>query len=92
MLWQLRNSIPFSKLSGIIFGQFLNPLDTGRPFGFSLEDVLKEHTQGLDIPVVMNAPFGHGDTLHPIPIGSLASLTAEPGSAALRLDELPVTP
>jgi muramoyltetrapeptide carboxypeptidase len=61
--------------AALIFGEFKNLLDTGRPFGFTLEDIIREHTAGLNIPVLMNAPFGHGDHLPAFPIGARVSLS-----------------
>ena len=90
MLWQLRQAAPFSKISGLVFGQFINPLDTGRPYGFSLTDILKEHTDKLEIPVVMNAPFGHGDLQYALPVGQNASLEAAPGVSTLKLPQAAV--
>lgn len=71
MLWQLKNALPFSKLKGLIFGSFTNCQDNGRlPFGFSLEDIIKEHTADLDIPIVMDMPFGHQSNFRAMPVGS----------------------
>lgn len=71
MMGHLRLSGYLSQLSGLMIGQFLNTQDNpDRPFGFSIEDIIREHTSGLDIPVLMNAPFGHGDDLPALPIGS----------------------
>lgn len=90
MLWQLRQAVPFSQLSGLIFGEFINPLDTGRPYGFTLTDIVKEHISGLEIPVVMNAPFGHGNLMYTLPVGHKAQLEAYPGVSDLKLSEAAV--
>lgn len=75
VLLQLKRTLPFSKLSGIMFGSFTKMLDTGvLPFGFTIEDMIKEHTEGLDIPIIMNAPFGHGDHFQAIPFGTKVKL------------------
>lgn len=87
MLWQLKQAAPFESLAGLILGQFINPLDTGRPFGFTLEEIVRQHTDGLDIPVILNAPFGHGDELYPLPFGLKAALNAVPGASSLSLAE-----
>ena len=60
----------FKNAAAIIFGQFSGNLEGGRPFGFTLEDIIREHTDGLNIPVLMNAPFGHGNDLPAFPIGA----------------------
>lgn len=59
MLWQVRTALPFESLAGIIFGEFTNLQDTGRPFGFTLDDIIGSHTRNLSIPIVKNAPVGH---------------------------------
>lgn len=64
----------FKNAKAIIFGQFSGELDGGRPFGFTLEDIIREHTDGLHIPVLMNAPFGHGNDLPAFPIGATVRL------------------
>ncbi|MES2729385.1 MAG: LD-carboxypeptidase [Pseudomonadota bacterium] len=76
MLWQLREAIPFQSLAGLILGDFGDLPATGRPFGFTLEDIVREHIAPYDFPVVMNAPFGHGPRLQSIPQGATAVLQA----------------
>lgn len=90
MLWHLRRALPFSKLAGIVFGQFSDTQDTGRPFGYTLEDILREHTADLGIPVAMNAPFGHGETLFALPPGCHATLDIAATDVGFRLETSPV--
>jgi muramoyltetrapeptide carboxypeptidase len=66
----LRRTGLLDKIGGLILGQFSNMLDTGTPFGFSFEDIIAEHTAGLNIPILMNAPFGHAEDLYALPIGA----------------------
>ncbi len=81
MLWHLRTALPFERLAGLLFGQFTSCRDTGgRPFGFTLEDIIKEHSAGVTGPVAMNAAFGHGEDLFPISIGLCGEMTLERGS------------
>jgi muramoyltetrapeptide carboxypeptidase len=78
MLWHLRTALPFEQLGGLLFGQFTSCQDTGgRPFGFTLEDIIKEHSAGMTGPVAMNAAFGHGEDLFPISIGLCGEMTLE---------------
>lgn len=71
----LKRSGVFDKISGLILGQFTNMLDTGTPFGFTLDDIVAEHTAGLHIPIIKNAPFGHDAALNIImPIGQKVRL------------------
>ncbi len=70
----------FEQIGGLVLGEFLDTKDSSRPFGFSLEDIIGELLGGRDIPVVFNAPFGHGRTLFPIPIGGTGVLDTAKGS------------
>lgn len=83
MLWQLRNALPFEKLSGIIFGEFLNAHDTGRPFGFTLDEIIDTHTKHLTIPILKNAPIGHGARNIALHVGRQVKLNITPHSAQL---------
>lgn len=91
MLLHLKHNGIFDKISGLICGEFSNLKDSGRPFGFTMDDLLLEHTKEYDIPVVTNAPFGHGKVLYTMPVGITASLTASDDNISLALDENAVT-
>ncbi len=73
-LHALRRRGIFDKAAAVIFGQFTNTKDTGTPFGLSFEDVVRQNTQGFKGPILINAPFGHGDDLVALPIGAKASI------------------
>ncbi len=73
-LWQLAQIVPFSALAGLIFGQFLNMTDTGRPLGFNWDGIIRKHTHELNCPILTNAPIGHGRDLFPVPLGRFASI------------------
>jgi muramoyltetrapeptide carboxypeptidase len=77
MLLHLRRSGILKDVAGIIMGQFTDSKDTGRPFGFTLEEIIREHTESLGVPAVMNAPFGHGKELYAFPIGVKATLDTQ---------------
>ena len=49
----------FSRASAIVFGGFTQ-CDPG-PDGVTIEEVLRERTANLGIPVLSRAPFGHDD-------------------------------
>ncbi len=70
----LKRAHVFEKINGLILGTFDNLQDTGRPFGFTLEDIVAEHIAGHDFPVLMNAPFGHGKRLITLPIGQRVTM------------------
>lgn len=63
-----------NRIGGLVLGQFTGIKDTGTPFGMDMEDIVAEHTQGLDIPILTNAPFGHDTDLYALPIGARVEL------------------
>jgi muramoyltetrapeptide carboxypeptidase len=69
----------FEKISGLIIGSMTNLQDTGMPFGFTLEEIIREHTDSYDMPVVYNAPFGHCDPNYPLLIGETVYFQALEG-------------
>jgi muramoyltetrapeptide carboxypeptidase len=85
MLLHLKRTGVFAKISGLIMGQFTDMQDSGRPYGFTLEDMLGEHLEGREIPVVLNAPFGHGADLYALPVGRKARLEVKAKSTTLKL-------
>lgn len=89
MLLHLRRSGVLESAAGIIFGQFGDCPETGKPFGFSFEDIVSEHIENLNIPVIMNAAFGHGNDLYPLPIGATGIIDTSKISAKLTLSPSP---
>jgi muramoyltetrapeptide carboxypeptidase len=75
-LWQLYQIIPLPLLSGLIFGEFVDIKDSGRPFGLDFDGIIDKYTSHLTIPILKNAPFGHGINLLPIPIGRKSVMDA----------------
>ena len=86
-LIQLRNAGVFHQIKGLILGSFSDLLDTGRmKYGFTLKDCISAATEGCKIPVLMNAPFGHGKDLFTMPVGQTVKLSTTTGSVKLLLD------
>lgn len=70
MLGHLRAAGVFARIGGLIIGDFTNTKDDdARPFGFTIADCVREHTASYRFPILMNAPFGHGDHLPTFPVG-----------------------
>lgn len=68
----------FKQVRAVIIGQFHTAPDTGRlPLGMDLVECVLEKLDGRDLPVRMNANFGHGDRLVTLPVGR--SVTLEDG-------------
>lgn len=61
-----------SRAGAIVFGGFTQ-CDPG-PDGATVEEVLRDRTSGLGIPVVAGAPFGHGAPNHSFLLGREAVL------------------
>ena len=86
MFLHLRNTGVLHRISGLVLGGFTEIKDTGKiPFGFTLAEIVQGVTWDIDLPVVMNAPFGHGRNLYTLPVGANASLKAEKRGALLKL-------
>lgn len=68
MLGHMNQARWLKKLNGILVGEFLNPQDSDNPFGFTIEDIVKNNAP--NIPTVTNLPFGHGENLCTLPIGA----------------------
>lgn len=70
MMLNLKRCGVYKQVKGIIFGEFSRiPEECGTPFEFTLEELIMDHTDGLDIPILTNAFIGHGENLYPLPLG-----------------------
>ncbi len=79
---QLKLAGVFNKISGLIIGGFSDMADNGRvAFGRTIEDMVEQHTQGTQFPIVMDAPFGHDNKLITLPVGAHATLRADQAPA-----------
>ena len=88
MLLQLGRLGKLEELSGIIIGDFTEVQNTGAiSYPYSVEDLVHEHFDGLGIPVIMNAPFGHGGRLQTLPLGCKARLKAGKSNVQFQLLE-----
>jgi len=74
MFLHLKRAGVLNQIGALMLGEFSDMGDGARPFGLSLEDIVREHCDGLDIPIIMNVPFGHGANLHALPIGARARI------------------
>jgi muramoyltetrapeptide carboxypeptidase len=84
MLTQWRLSGAFRRLAGLAFGSFLNCEDPDREdepasHRFELEQVLRERSADLGLPVLAGLPVGHAPGNAALPIGAPARLDGERG-------------
>lgn len=79
--WRLCGAL--QRLGGIGFGSFEGCDDPGEADGdsprFSLEQVLRERTADLGIPVLAGLPVGHGHVNAALPLGVRARLDGDHG-------------
>ena len=77
MILHLKRLKVFDRIKALVFGEFISLQDSTRPFGYTMDDIIKEHTEKLDIPILYNMPFGHGENLYSFPIGAKASINTD---------------
>lgn len=81
IMYQLRLAGVLERVKGLIIGQFTeyNP-DVD---GSSMEDMIARVTEGLDIPVVFNAPIGHVKHNIPLVESRLTTLRVTPDAVEI---------
>ncbi|MCX6208896.1 MAG: LD-carboxypeptidase [Bacteroidetes bacterium] len=75
MLWQLKRAGFFENILGIVVGGFTDIKDTTIPFGKTIEEVLAEHFNHLNIPIAYHFPVGHQTKNYALKIGGTYTLT-----------------
>ena len=81
MLTQLRLAGKLQQAAGIVFGKFTDSETDGNTF--SLEEVLRDRTGDLGIPVVRGLMIGHVSEQTVVPIGIEAELNGDAGTLRL---------
>lgn len=76
MLDQLRKTKGFSKVKGIIFGEFADCI-TDKPQEGSVDDVISYFVENLNIPIIKNFKYGHIADRYILPIGANIELDAD---------------
>ncbi|MEJ7627691.1 MAG: LD-carboxypeptidase [Ferruginibacter sp.] len=69
MLYQLKRSGKFKKIAGLVLGGFTDMKDTERPFGKSMDEILKDFTLALKCPVCFHFPVSHSKENMALKIG-----------------------
>jgi len=79
-LAQLKLAGILNQVSGIIVGQFIDcePKDPGKP-GLELDEIFQDYFRPLNIPIITNFAYGHGQVKHIMPIGVYAVLDTDKG-------------
>jgi muramoyltetrapeptide carboxypeptidase len=69
MLYQLRRSGKLDRLAGLIVGGFTDMKDTQRPFGQSVEEIIRDIVRDYDYPVSFGFPVSHGKENFALKVG-----------------------
>ena len=75
MLNQIRLNPNFSKIKGIVFGQFVDAEERHKGDG-SVNDVIKEFCKDLKVPVIKDFAYSHSKECYVLPIGKEVVLDA----------------
>ena len=81
MLTQLKLAGVLDAVAGIAFGKFTESEATKN--SFSMEQVLRERTSNLNVPVVRGLMIGHVEDQAVIPVGAQARLDGDKGTLTL---------
>ena len=74
MFIQLKRAGILNQLNGLILGGFTDRKDTTRPFGKSIEEMLKEHIAEFDYPVCFGFPVSHDTENYALKVGATFEL------------------
>ena len=75
MIRQLQRSRQLDHLAGLIVGSFTEMKDTMRPFGATVEEIIRDAIAGYDYPVCFGFPVGHDGRNVALRIGVTHRLT-----------------
>lgn len=69
MMRQLKRAGKLEKLNGLIFGLFTDTIDTERPFGIPVQEMLWDIIKEYDYPVCFDFPVSHSDKNYALKTG-----------------------
>jgi len=81
MLTQLWLSGRLAQVAGIAIGKFTDPEYDGN--SYSVEEVVRQHCEPLNVPVISGLMIGHIDDMSVVPIGIKAELDVDAGTLKL---------
>lgn len=87
MLMQLKRAGKLDRLAGLILGGFTDMQDTERPFGQTIEAILRDKVEAYSYPVCFDFPAGHQEDNHTLALGMphRLTITADTGGILQRL-------
>jgi len=75
MLYQLKRNGKFEKLAGLIIGGFTDSKDTERPFGVTVNEIIRNIFLEYDYPISFGFPVSHDRENYALKIGVSYKLT-----------------
>src|SRR5258708_4750667 len=84
MLYQLKRSGKLDQLAGLIIGGFTEVKDTTRPFGATVEEIIREIVKEYDYPVCFGFPVSHERENYALKIGVKHTLEVSPQRVLLQ--------
>lgn len=73
MLWQVTQTGIFSKIKGLILGEFPNCFKDNKERE-NFEQRVKNYLRDYRVPVISHLPFGHSKNIHTLPLGVTAEI------------------
>jgi len=83
MLRQLKRSGKLDHLAGLIAGGFTELKDTQRPFGASVEEIIRDVVREYDYPVCFGFPVGHQKENYALQVGGKYTLKIKSDQVSL---------
>jgi muramoyltetrapeptide carboxypeptidase len=83
MLRQLRRNDKLARLAGLLIGGFTDMKDTTRPFGATVEEIIRDAVEDYDYPVCFGFPVSHGKDNVALKIGVTHTLRVNDDGAQL---------
>ena len=85
MLTQLRMAGVFDRVAGVVFGQF-EGCEPEREEEGTMDDVLRDFSTSVVVPVFCGLPYGHGSGRRVLPIGLPAVVDGRRGTLQIDMD------
>jgi len=85
MMLTLKRAGKLDNLKGLIVGYMTNMLDTERPFGQTIEEIIWDKIKEYNYPVCFNFPAGHEDINYTLTFGAMHKLTVNENGGLLEL-------
>ena len=87
MLHQLKRSGKLDYLAGLVIGSFTEMKDTQRPFGATVEEIIRDVVKEYSYPVCFGFPVGHSPENYALKVGVGYSLRIDPKTVLLQEGE-----